>query len=188
MVDRQLGMERGGHHAILAHEHRIAPVAGEHLHVRPRRLDSGSPDEHAVKRRPVEPGDIEVGLEAVELAAVAVALHGDVEGAEVPLVGSPVVDLLGEQDQPGTRAEHRQTIGDARADLVEQAARREQIRHRRALATRHDEPVDAEQIPRLADVARRDVELSEPAPVGGEGPLQCEYADQHLAHRAPDRS
>ena len=47
-------------------------------------------------------GSVEVRLEAVELTAVAVAAHRDVEQAEDRIV--PVGDALGEQDHAGAGA------------------------------------------------------------------------------------
>ena len=55
----------------------------------------------------------QLGLEAVELAAVAVAPHGDVDRAEAALVGASVEHLGGEQDHPGARAEHRHPVGES---------------------------------------------------------------------------
>ena len=81
-------------------------------------LDDGRPDEHGVERRAVEPGDVEVGLERVDLAPEGVAPHVDVDGAEaragrgdrrgprrpagscpaqVPNAGSPLGQPLGQR-------------------------------------------------------------------------------------------
>ena len=109
-VRRQLGMEGGRHDAALADEHGVILVPGQHLDGRADGLHPRGPDEHAVERL-VEALDVEIGLEAVELAAVAVALDGDVEGTEAALVGAAVVDLRGQQDHPGARAEHRHAVG-----------------------------------------------------------------------------
>ena len=61
----------------------------------------------------IEPVDVDVGLEAVELAAVAVAPHRDVDPVETALIGSPVEHIGGAQDHPGTRAEHGHAVVDA---------------------------------------------------------------------------
>ena len=117
--------------------------AAQHLDAGADALDQRGPDEHGVERV-VEPGDVEVGLEAVDLAAVAVAAHGDVDGAEAALVGPAVEDLGGQQDHPGAGAEHRHAVGEA----LGRAARTgpivvEQLRHRRRLAAGHHQRVDA---------------------------------------------
>ena len=171
VVVGELWVEGGRHDAALAHEHGVILVPGEHLDGRSHRLDPRRPDEHAVERR-VEAVDVEIGLEAVELAPVAVALDGDVEGAEAALVGSAVVDLGGQQDHPGARPEHRQAVGEPGLELVEQTARGEQRGHRRALAARHHERVEAGEVGGAADLWRVDAEVSERAAVGAERPLQ----------------
>ncbi|MEZ5297556.1 MAG: hypothetical protein R2697_15160 [Ilumatobacteraceae bacterium] len=81
----------------------------------------------------------EVGLERVELAAVAVALHRDVDGAERPLVGAAVERLGGEQDHAGARAEDRHAVGDPLGKRFEQFARQQEARHRGRLAAGHGE-------------------------------------------------
>ena len=100
------------------------------------------------------PVDGDVGFEAIDLTPVSVASNGDVECAEARLVRPPVVDLGGEQDQPGARTEHGQAVGDECLDLVEQAGRREQLRHRRALASGQHERVDSGEIARLSNGGR----------------------------------
>ena len=93
----------------------IAVVGGEHLDGRARRDSTSGARMNTPWNGVVEAGDVEVGLEAVELAAVAVAAHGEVDGAEAALVGAAVEDLGGEQDHPGARAEHRHPPRCARA-------------------------------------------------------------------------
>ena len=90
--------------------HGVAVVAGEHLDSRADRLDPRGPDEHAVERA-VEPGDGESVSKLSTLAAVPVALDGDVDGAEAALVGAAVEDLRGQQDHAGAGAEHRHAVG-----------------------------------------------------------------------------
>ena len=58
----------------------------------------------------VESDDVEIGLEAVDLTAVAVALHRDVDRSEAELIGAAVDHLGGEQDHPGAGAQHRQAV------------------------------------------------------------------------------
>ena len=55
---------------------------GQDLDPGPDPLDDRRPDEHGVHRRLVEAGDVEVGLERVDLAPEGVAAHGDVDGPE----------------------------------------------------------------------------------------------------------
>ena len=181
-------MEGGGHDAALADEHGIISCLASTSTAGPTDLDPRRPDEHAVERL-VEAVDVEVGLEAVELAAVAVAPDGDVEGAEAALVGPAVEHLGGQQDHPGARAEHRHAVGRPGLDLVEQPARRQQVGHRRALAAGHDERVDARRgrragAPRAwrrrAQRARR---WARNAPCSARTPIRC--ASKRLAARVP---
>ena len=81
----------------------------EHLDGGAGGLDQRRPDEDAVERL-AEPGDGQVGLEAVELAAIAVASHGEVDRAEAALVGATVEDFGRQQDHPGTRPEHGEPV------------------------------------------------------------------------------
>ena len=68
----------------------------------------------------VEPDDVEIGLEGVDLATVGVAAHRDVEDAEAALVVATVEDLGGQQDQPGAGAEDGQPVVEARRQRIEQ--------------------------------------------------------------------
>src|SRR5215207_4476772 len=74
----------------------LAAVLGEHLHPGPGVRDARRADEDASQRLVVA-GELQVGLEARDLAAVRVALHLDVDEPEV---------LPVEQDHPGAGPEH----------------------------------------------------------------------------------
>ena len=90
---------------------------------------TGAPDEHDVERC-VEAGDVEVGLEAVQLAAVAVAPYGRRRPSEAALVRAAVDDLGGEQDHARTcrKRAGRRSVG----PRPRRTARwREQVRHGR---------------------------------------------------------
>src|SRR6476661_1870865 len=98
-VLRQLRVERGDEHAALAQQHRVALVLGQHLHARARLDDARRADEDAAQRL-VLAGELEVGLEARDLAAVAVAAHDEVDEAEQRLVRPAVERLAGDEDHP----------------------------------------------------------------------------------------
>ena len=112
----------------------------------PDALDDRRPDEHRMERPAVETVDVEVGLERVALASVAVSPHRQVDRPERALVGAAVERLGGEQDHPRARAEHRQTAGEARREGVEQTGRLEQQRHGGRFTARHHERVDRGQV------------------------------------------
>ena len=138
-------MEAGSQQLTLTHEHRVTIVRGQDLDVRPDRLHARGPDEHPVEGRRVL-GDDEIGLEAVDLAAVAVAPHRDVELSEVLLVVAAIEDLVGEQDHPGARAEHRHPLLQSDGDRIVETRRIQQVGHRRRFTARHHEGVDCPQL------------------------------------------
>src|SRR4051794_2399010 len=95
-VVRQLRMERRDEEAALAQQHRLAVVLGQHLDAGPDLAHARGADEDAAQGLGVA-RELEVGLEARHLAAVAVAVDGDVDEPEVGAV---------EQDHPGAGPEH----------------------------------------------------------------------------------
>ena len=83
VVVRHLRVEGGAEQvSLLDGDDPAVRDRGEHRHALPDRFDRGRPDEHRVHRGLTELGDVEVGLEGVELVAEGVAPHGDVEAAE----------------------------------------------------------------------------------------------------------
>ena len=75
-----------------------------------------------MKGRLPESRRVEIGLEAVELTAVAVAPHREVEHAEVGIL--VVVQAIGKQDHAGARAEQRRPGPRQRGDRLAQAVAR----------------------------------------------------------------
>lgn len=87
---------------------------------------------------------------APQLAAIAVALNGDVHGAEA---GDASRHCPGQENQPGAGAEDRQPCGNALPQWLEQPQVSQQLAHDGALAAREDQPVQgAVQIPAPADL------------------------------------
>jgi hypothetical protein len=88
---------------IPAHEHRIAGDAGEDLDLRADTRDARRPNEDRGEiREPARP--VHDRRERVELRAVRVPLHVDVERVEAPLRRAG--HRVGEQDRAGAGAEH----------------------------------------------------------------------------------
>src|SRR5919201_1376354 len=87
-------------------------------------------------------GELEVGLEARDLAPVGVAVDLEVDKAEVVAV---------EHDHPGARSEHRPAEAPQR--LV-QAVEPHQAHERGRLAARDDEPVEPFELRWRADLYR----------------------------------
>ncbi len=128
----------------------------------------------------VEVDDVDVGLEAVDLAAVAVALHRDVDGPEVALVGSAVEHLRRQQNHSRAGAEDRQAVAEHRLDVVVQSGCGQQPRHRRALAAGHDQRVEAGEVTRLAHLPSRRAGSCEGALMRSECALQCQHTDEPM--------
>ena len=98
------GWNVGRQQVALPRGHDVPVVRGEHLDALADRLDPRRADEDAAERL-VEAVEVEVGLEAVDLAAVGVAAHRDVHQAE-RLAGpaAPSTIVLRDQDRAGARA------------------------------------------------------------------------------------
>src|SRR4051794_11144084 len=165
----ELGVEGDREQRALAGGDRVAVDGGEHLDRRPVLRDPRRADEHGADGRALDPGELEVGLEGVQLAAERVALGDDVHEPEM---------LAVEHDQPGARAEDRPALGVEVAQRVGQPLARDAERHRRRLAARHDETVEAVEVGRGADLADVGAELAQGLRVRGEAALQREHADE----------
>jgi len=107
-VAGDLRVERGRKQAALPH--RNDPTGGgtcghrtEHLGALADVLDPWRADEHGMHRLPADPGDREVGLERVDLAAEGVAPHRDVQAAQRALALDATDQAIGEHDHPGAR-------------------------------------------------------------------------------------
>jgi hypothetical protein len=115
-------------------------------------LDPGGADEDRAQRLVADPIDVEVGLEALQLAAEGVATGAGVEESEVLGIAD---------DQPGAGAEDRPAglVVDAQRRL--QAGRLDALDDRRALATGDDQSVEPVEIPGGADLGCLGAELAQ---------------------------
>ena len=134
-------MKRRGQQRTLAHDHGLPVGGGEHLDIRPGLLDPRSPDEDRVHRPARHPGDIEVALEGVDLAAEGVTADGDVEAPDERLTRVAVQDGAREQDHPCARAVHGQPPAHDGTQRLQQAEHAQQPPDGGRLAARKDEPV-----------------------------------------------
>jgi hypothetical protein len=160
----------------VAEQDRDTVVFSEHLDIGSNRLDQWCPDEHGVKRF-IQPDDIDVGLEAGQLAAVSIAPHGDVDRREAPLIGSPIEHRLCTENHPSARTENRHAVTYALRERVEKMVGSQQMRHRRTFTSGDDECVD---IVQLVDRPYRwsiDADGVQALLVNGERSLESEYAD-----------
>jgi hypothetical protein len=179
IVIRQLGVECRREQWALPDKHRFAIHQRKYIDVVTGALDEWSANEHAVEGR-VETGDVEVGLEAVDLAAEGVAAHVDVEHAEPHLIGPAVLHPFGQQDQTGARPEHRHAIVDPFPDRLLETGGDEQERHRGRLAAWEYQRIDLRKIFGTADLPRLNSKGAQYPPMCDEGALKRQYADFHL--------
>src|SRR5688572_109076 len=172
----QLGVERRGENTAFADEDRLPAQASEHLHVRARLCQPGRPDEDAAEGLFV-PVELDVVLEARDLAAVGVALDLDVHEVEMPAV---------EENHPRAGAEER--AGEGRERLLE-AVDPHETAHRGRLAAGNDEAVEPVELLRLADLDDVGAEPAEHGGVLAEVALDCQDADADpFAHPARNSS
>ena len=121
----------------------------------------------------VEAGDVEVGLEALDLATVPVASHGDVERGEAALIASTVEDLTASRIIPahvpnvGMPASMRSAIGSNSPDDVSR------LRDRGGLATGHHQRVARAELLGPADLHRVDAEPAEALNVARNAPCSA---------------
>ena len=164
----QLRMERGDENPPVTQRGRARP-----RHWLGEDLDGGAVVGHARRadedaaQRLVVAGEVEIRLEARELAAVGVAIDLDVGEAEV----GPV-----EQDHPGAGAEDR--LLEAPHRLLE-PVEPHQPRDRRRLAARDHEPVEPVELCRQAHLDDVRAEPTQHRPVLAEVALEGEDADSH---------
>src|SRR3954447_10040409 len=151
--------------------------ACEHLDPPADLLHPRCADEDRV-HRVGQPGEGEIALEGVDLAAEGVAAHGDVESAEGLLVARAVLDAVGEHDHPGTRPEDWEALLDPLPDRLEEVEGAGQLRHGRRLAAGDHQAVACLELgdPSYAD--RPGAEVGEDAQVLADVTLQREDPDR----------
>src|SRR5215218_4336884 len=165
-------MERAEDDAALAHDDRVAADLGKHLNPvadpgHPRR-----PDEHRSQRLRADALDLQIRLEARDLAAEGVASAGDVSEAQVLGVAD---------DHPRARAENRPPRLDVGANRGLEPVPLDRLRDRGRLAAGDDERVEAIQLLRVADLDRVGAEPAQHLGVRREAALAREYADPQAA-------
>jgi len=102
-------------------------------------------DEDGMHRFAPEDGDVEVGLERVELGSESIAANHDVESPEGLLPRDAVENAVGEEDQPRAGPIDGQTGGDRPFQGVGEAERPGQLVLDARLSARKDESVDGGQ-------------------------------------------
>jgi hypothetical protein len=138
-VVAKLGVEGGGEEVALADEGGVAVAGGEDFDVGADPIDAGGADKNHLEGAAGEGGGL-VEDGGVVLAAVGVALDGDVEGGEGLLGGAG--DVGGEEDGSGTGSEGGFLV-DEGVEYVEEVAALEELEHGGGLATGDNEGVQA---------------------------------------------
>src|SRR4051794_11749518 len=164
-VAGELRMERRHEKPAVVQKHRIALELREHVHVPADVRHPRGPDEDAPERT-LRTFQREVRLEARDLAPVCVPLDSDVNLAEEPVAR--------EQDHPRAGSEHRAAEPPQR--LLE-PVQPDQPADGRRFAAGDDEPVEAFELARLADLDRLHAEPSKRGDVLAEVALQGEDTD-----------
>src|SRR5829696_5172140 len=163
-------MERRDDETSLAERNRLAVERGEDLDVRaglahPRRADEDAAQRLLVAR------ELEVSLEACDLAAVRIAVHGDVHEPEM---------LPVEDDHPGARPEDGSLES---PNCLVEPVEPHQTHERRRFATWHDEAVQAFELVGLADFDRVRTEPAQHLDVLPEVALDRQNPDLHGVNR-----
>ena len=180
----ELRVEGRGQDVALADRDDAAVVEpGQDVHVGPGPFDDRRPDEHA--RGPASsPRTGTSSSDSNESSWRPNALRSTVTSSSGRMGGSPPAISARQDDHPGARAEDRgAAIGQVEDRLVEAPAL-DELAHRRALATRQDEPADALQVGRLAHAHTVHPDRVKRVEVLSEGPLQGQDSDPHDAGRA----
>jgi hypothetical protein len=179
-VFAELGVEGGGEGVATADEGGLAVAGGESFDAFAEAADARGADEDHLDGTAGEGG---LGGEdgGVVLAAVGVALDGDVEGGEGAL--RRVGDVFGEEDAAGAGAEGGFGVDEGVEGVVEAGAL-EVLEESGGFAAGDDEAVEAFQLFGRADEAGRDAEVGEAGGVEVVGALQGEDADGEWRARA----
>src|SRR5439155_14873486 len=175
---------KGGHEygALPGHDALIL-MPGQGRDGGPEPADPRGPDEDHLERRAAVP---QLGraraLEGLLLAAVGVALDGDIDESQRELRGT--LDLARQQDQAGAGAEDRLA---RRVELLQrwhELPRVEQLEQGGALPAGHDEPLDLVELRGPAHLERRDADAVERRSMQREVPLQGQDPDHASTIRA----
>ena len=188
-VTGDLRMERRGEQAALPH--RDDPSVGAAVGDRGQHLDPGADllhprcaDEHGSNRVSGDPGEVEVVLEAVHLAAEGVATHRHVDPAESELTGDGVGHPVGQQDHPGAGPVDRHPLRHPLHQQLAQAERAGQLVDRGRLPAGQDEGVHLGELLRPPDRTGDHVALGQRGQVLADVTLDGEDANHKITrHR-----
>jgi len=138
LVLGQLGMEGGCEQTPLLDQHRQAAGAAEYPNALAHAADDGGANEHHFHRPVRQFRAFAPAHRAIDLAAVSVALHGDVHQPQPVL--RRVHDVLRQQNGSGAGSEDRLARSGEVPDGSVHAFVGENVEHGRALTAGQDEP------------------------------------------------
>lgn len=166
-------MESRGEEVAFADQDREAVACGEGFDLWAGAGDAGGTDEDHLEWAAFDLGwDGEDG--GVDLAAVGVALDGDVERVEGGLRG--MLNVLGEEDGTGAGAEGGSVLDEA-GEGVKELIALEELEHGGGLAAGDDEAVEIDQLFGGANKLGGDAKVGEGLGVGLVSALKGEDAD-----------
>ena len=150
---------------------RVAVNFGERLDIGTEPGNDRRSNKHRMKWC-VQPNYLDVSLETVDLATVAVTRHRHVEHSQGVLIISPVANLRGHQNHAGASPEYRQTLLCTNPQRVQHLRPLKQHRHGRRFAAGHYQRINRCQLIGCADLLRRTPQRLEDHRVSGEGTLK----------------
>src|SRR5207249_11383541 len=179
-IVRELGMEGGDQDMSLAGHHAFPVVVDEGRHAWAEAADPRGPDEdHLDGPRPLPKIGGSLGLEALLLAPVGVALGRDVDEAQRELLRA--LDLPGEENEARAGAEDRAS---GIVELLQgwhELPRVHEVEEGRALAPRHDEAGDVAELLGQSYLGSLDADPIQRLAVHVEIALEGEHAQLHAA-------
>ena len=177
-VRRQLGMERRRGHVALAHEHRFAAVRREDLDTGARPPDAGRADEDG-GHRASERRRIDLAEEGVDLTAVGVARHRDVDEVQAALLR--IGHFPRQHDRSGAGAEDGRGPRREGAECLFPGLGLEELPERRRLSARNDQAVGAVEVRGTFRLEALDSDLGERLAMRLEVALEREDGDSPAA-------
>jgi len=175
-VRSQFGVKRGHQVFALADQHRVALIPCEDLRAVSRAPDDGSPYEDSFQGPVIRP-EWDHRYAAIDLTAVGVSLYRQIHESERRL--RRIQYFTGNQDGARACSKYRFHFAEL-AQRLKQLFHRQQFEHRRTLATRYDQTVNAAEIFRGPNLNRLGAGGLQGFAMRGEIALQRQHPNQRL--------
>src|SRR5437588_3740369 len=177
IVRGQLRVKGRDEETARARKHRASLMGRQDLHAPPHLIDDRRPDEDAVQRRRSEHGDLQVGLERVDLPAIGVPGHRDIHQAQQRRLAAR--GPAGHQDHPGAGPVEAHAEPDPLRNRPVEAGADHQLADGGGFPARQDQPVHAVEVLGETDLHRIHPDPPEGDPVLDHVPLDRQHADFH---------